>query len=177
MEEQDEADAAYEEDMAAPETPVHRSPLDHARRSPLDHGPASQEGQAIASHPAPDTSSQGDSPSQRERTQGMQPTGVARGSCMQPTALPGTGSSAADGSAVADAVATSMATGSSATSSETSPGSSATTRSVQPQEQKHVQSQPTASRVMTRLQKGIKNPKVRNDGTIPYGMLCVSGEP
>ena len=30
---------------------------------------------------------------------------------------------------------------------------------------------------MTRLQKGIINPKVRTDGTIPYGMLCISGEP
>ena len=30
---------------------------------------------------------------------------------------------------------------------------------------------------MTRLQKGIRNPKIRKDGTIPYGMLCISGEP
>ena len=34
-----------------------------------------------------------------------------------------------------------------------------------------------ASRVTTRLQKGIKNPKIRTDGTIRYGMLCVAGEP
>ena len=32
-------------------------------------------------------------------------------------------------------------------------------------------------RVMTRLQKGIRNPKIRIDGTIRYGMLCISGEP
>ena len=30
---------------------------------------------------------------------------------------------------------------------------------------------------MTRLQKGIKNPKIRIDGTVRYGMLCVAGEP
>ena len=30
---------------------------------------------------------------------------------------------------------------------------------------------------MTRLQKGIRNPKVRTDGTIPYGMMCIKGEP
>ena len=30
---------------------------------------------------------------------------------------------------------------------------------------------------MTRLQKGIRNPRIRNDGTIPYGKLCISGEP
>ena len=35
----------------------------------------------------------------------------------------------------------------------------------------------TTSRVMTRLQKCIRNPKIRKDGTIPYGMLCISGEP
>ena len=41
-----------------------------------------------------------------------------------------------------------------------------------------VQPQPVpVSRVTTRLQKGIKNPKVRTDGTIRYGMLCIAGEP
>ena len=37
--------------------------------------------------------------------------------------------------------------------------------------------QVTTSRVMTRSQKGIRNPKIRTDGTIPYGMLCIAGEP
>ena len=37
--------------------------------------------------------------------------------------------------------------------------------------------QVTTSRVMTRLQKGIRNPKVRTDDTVPYGMLCIAGEP
>jgi len=39
-----------------------------------------------------------------------------------------------------------------------------------------VQPQP-APRVTTRLQKGISNPKIGTDGTIRYGMLCVTGEP
>ena len=44
--------------------------------------------------------------------------------------------------------------------------------------QSSAQLQPVpASRVTTRLQKGIKNPKIRTDGTIRYGMLCVAGEP
>ena len=73
-----------------------------------------------------------------------------------------------------------MTTGSSASAEsahvEDSSGSSVDSQivpfSVQPQQQLA-----TSSRVMTRLQKGIRNPKIRKDGTIPYGMLCISGEP
>ena len=57
--------------------------------------------------------------------------------------------------------------------SEASPGSSA----ANPAASTPVPPLTTVSRVMTRLQKGIRNPKVRTDGTIRYGMLCITGEP
>ena len=58
------------------------------------------------------------------------------------------------------------------------PESSAPSRAVRPARTRrsHPQ-QVTTSRVMTRSQKSISNPKVRTDGTIPYGMLCIAGEP
>ena len=66
--------------------------------------------------------------------------------------------------------------GSNALSGSFVPRSSASSPVQQPT--RHVQPQPTVvSRVTTRLQKGIKNPKIRTDGTVPYGMLCIAGEP
>ena len=73
---------------------------------------------------------------------------------------------------------TSSSTGSSAADSDESSANN-------PVIQSHVQQQPvpvqlrpvTTSRIMTRLQKGIRNPKIRRDGTVPYGMLRISGEP
>ena len=53
------------------------------------------------------------------------------------------------------------------------PASASTQQTTHPS-----QPQPVAtSHVMTRLQKGIINSKVRTDGTVPYGMPCIAGEP
>ena len=115
--------------------------------------------------------------------------GLARGESAPGSAAPrtpfyGSGSSAPDYSvdpAVASSGQATPGSTGSGTSAQSvhmdgSPGSSANSRSVQSSVQQ--QEQPaTTSRVMTRLQKGIRNPKIRRDGTIPYGMLCVSGEP
>ena len=96
---------------------------------------------------------------------------------MQPTATAASGSSAED---FTPGSTTPLATGSSAPSQSTDLEGSSGSSAAGHIEQSSVQLQPqpvTTSRIMTRLQKGIRNPKVRTDGTIPYGMLCISGEP
>ena len=169
-EEGDEPGTDDEDDPAAPDTPARAQSLDRATESPLDRAPTSSSFGARAGHSRVSTSATGgDSsgsgfPSPRVR---MQPQ-VGSGSAVPRRAV--------TPRVPAEAAPAPMATGSpvhaatdSSASAPDSPGSAVTSapavRSV------------ASPRVMTRLQKGIRNPKVRTDGTIRYGMLCISGEP
>ena len=166
--EEEAAGVEHEEDAAAPATPVRRSALDHGRRSARDHAPVSRQ----RNQPSPARSASATS----ARMQGTgEDTGSPSSSAhMQGTGAPGSGFSAPDysvDSAIASSgQATPGSTGSSTSAQSAhmdgSPGSSVTSQSMQSPVQQ--QEQPaTTSRIMTRLQKGIRNPKIRRDGTIP----------
>ncbi|XP_073351811.1 uncharacterized protein [Aegilops tauschii subsp. strangulata] len=184
------AGVEHEEALAAPATPARLPASDRARESTWDQAPVSNQetdsAQGSRSHSVAATSPRGTQQATR-----VQPTAKA-GAGIHPTSRTGTpgrmqqkagaGSPAASSSAAqtnsSSGEDTQMTTGSTASTQaahvEDSSGSSACSQAVQPPVQPHPT---TTTRVMTRLRKGIRNPKIRTDGTIPYGMLCISGEP
>lgn len=173
------AGAPYEDDSEAPGTPARPSALDHAR-SALNPTPNSgQRGRAVTTQSGAATSSRGGA-SARLRPTAPGPAGasvIGAGSSAQETSMDSSENSASP--ATSDATRSSasahleLSAATHATSLEGSSGSSAASRNTQPPVQ---QQQVAPLRATTRLQKGIRNPKIRTDGTIPYGMLCISGE-